>query len=98
MLQSRWLQLKPYRRPPAYCALLYPMNYQDQLQLEINEIWQALNRAGWDSAATSVEALAADAGNCLVKLMAAHDHACWHMQQLESAGLAAINQYDRDCY
>ncbi len=74
------------------------MNYQDQLQLEINEIWQALSRAGWHAAATSVERSTTDAGACLMKLMAAHDHACWHMQQLENAGLVVINQYDRDCF
>lgn len=74
------------------------MNYRDELQLQINQIWQSLNRCGWHRAAASVESAANSAGEDLVQLMAAHDHACWHMQQLEDAGLAAINQYDQDCY
>jgi hypothetical protein len=74
------------------------MNYQDELQLQINEVWHALNRCGWLAAARSVEAAANAAGSDVVALMAAHDHACWHMQQLENAGLQTVNQYDRDCY
>jgi hypothetical protein len=74
------------------------MNYRDEIQQHINEVWQALTRAGWLAAASSVDAAAASAGDDLTALMAAHDHACWHLQQLESAALASINQYDRDCY
>ena len=60
-----------------------PMNYQDQLLLEINQIWQQLTDAGWKNAADSVDASASSAGNDVTKLMAAHDYACWHLQELE---------------
>lgn len=74
------------------------MNYREELQLQINEAWQALKRCGWDCAARSVETSAASAGDDLVALMAAADHAAWHLQQLEAEGLRQANQYDRDCY
>ena len=58
------------------------MNYRDELQLQINEAWQALTQCGLNSAARSVEASAISAGNDVVALMAAADHAAWHLQQL----------------
>jgi hypothetical protein len=73
------------------------MNYADELQLQINEIHRALVRVGWLAAARSVEAAAVSAAG-IPGLLAAHDHACWHMQQLENQGLRQANQYDRDCY
>lgn len=59
------------------------MNYQDQLLLEINQIWQQLTDAGWKNAADGVDAAATSAGNNITKLMAAYDYACWHLQELE---------------
>jgi hypothetical protein len=63
------------------------MNYQDQLLLEINQIWQQLTDAGWKTAADGVDAAASSAGNDVTKLMAAHDYACWHFQEFEKAGM-----------
>lgn len=73
------------------------MNHREDLQLEINTIWQSLDRAGWAAAARSVAAAADSAGDDLIALFAAADHARWHLQQLENAGRQAMNQYDRDC-
>lgn len=63
------------------------MNYQDQLLLEINQIWQQLTDAGWKTAADGVNASASSAGNDVTKLMAAHDYACWYLQEFEKAGM-----------
>jgi hypothetical protein len=65
----------------------YPMNYRDQLLIEINQIWQKLIDAGWKNSADGVAAAANSAGNDLTKIMAAHDYACWHLQELEKASL-----------
>jgi hypothetical protein len=61
------------------------MNYKDQLLLEINQIWQQLTDAGWKTSADGVDAAATSAGNDVTKLMAAHDYACWHLQEFEKA-------------
>lgn len=74
------------------------MNYIDEIQLQINEVHQRLLEAGWLAAARSVEAAAEDAGQDVTKLMAAADHACWHLEQLDKLALRKLNQYDRDCY
>ena len=39
--------------------------------------------AGWELSAESVDAAASSAGNDVTKLMAAHDYACWHLQEME---------------
>ena len=59
------------------------MNYKDQLLLEINQIWQQLTDAGCETSANSVDAAATSAGNDVTKLMAAHDYACWHLQEMD---------------
>ena len=63
------------------------MNYQDQLLLEINQIWQQLTDVGWKNAADSVDAAISSAGNDVTKIMAAHDYACWHLQELEKSSM-----------
>jgi hypothetical protein len=63
------------------------MNYQDQLLLEINQIWQQLTDAGHKNAADGVDAAISSAGNDLTKIMAAHDYACWHLEQMENASM-----------
>ena len=63
------------------------MNYQDQLLLEINQIHKQLMDAGWELSAESVDAAASSAGNDVTKMMAAHDYACWHLQEFEKAGM-----------
>jgi hypothetical protein len=63
------------------------MNYKDQLLLEINQIWQQLTDAGCKNAADGVDAAISSAGNDLTKIMAAHDYACWHLQELEKVSM-----------
>ena len=63
------------------------MNYQDQLLLEINQIWQQLTDAGYKKSADSVDSAITSAGNDLTKIMAAHDYACWHLQEMEKESM-----------
>jgi len=63
------------------------MNYKDQLLLEINQIWQQLTDAGFSAAADGVDVATTSAGNDVTKLMAAHDYACWHLQELEKVSM-----------
>ena len=63
------------------------MNYRDQLLLEINKIHQKLIKSGRTISAESVNYSVTSAGSNLTKLMAAHDYACWHLQELEKENL-----------
>ena len=63
------------------------MNYQDQLLLEINQIHQQLMNAGCKKSADGVDAAISSAGNDLTKIMAAHDYACWHLQEMEKESM-----------
>lgn len=58
------------------------MNYKDELMLQINEIWQELNKVGLTTSANSVAA-AADSATTVTELMAAADYAMWHFQQID---------------
>lgn len=63
------------------------MNYQDQLLLEINQIWQQLTDAGYKNAADGVDAAISSAGNDLTAIMASHDYALWHLQEMEKSSM-----------
>ena len=63
--------------------------------MEINQIWQQLTDAGCQNAADGVDAAANSAGNDLTKIIAAHDYACWHLQEFEKESMiyTAVDSY-----
>lgn len=63
------------------------MNYFDELLLEINQIHQKLIDSGDLVAADGVDAAVSSAGNDVTKMIAAHDYACWHLQELEKVSM-----------